>query len=355
MPRLNLHNIATRNQVLLERLKEGYSRQMVADVQKMVGKSVAYLRTLDTDTLQEVPMKEFKAQLAKLRQAETELLFEGVARQIEDWQLLTEQQVTAEQEVLQSMLPSGRVAPVSHIKAFKAVLQTPLGVDGQMLEPFVKGWAEGAVARSNNMLMKGWQEGKTVQEMVRQLRGTKAKLFKDGIVALESRHAKTIVRTATQHVASASRQELYKANPELVKQYQFVATLDNRTSAICRELDGAVFVVGEGPLPPQHPGCRSSTIPKLGSAFDIFDKGATRSSAEGYVDADLSYYQWLKKQDADFQDTALGKTRGKLFRDGGLTEKRFRELQLNANFEPMTISEMRKEAPQAFKNAGLSD
>lgn len=327
---------------------------MVADVVKMVGKSAAMLRQLDVEKIGEVPMKEFKAQLAQLRKAQTELMFEGVARQIEDWQLLTEQQVTAEQEVLQNLLTGGgKIAPVSEVVAFKAVLNTPLGVNGQMLEPFVRTWSEGAILKTNNLLMKGWQEGRTVQQMVWQLMGTRARQYKDGVVAIESRHAKTVVRTATQHVATAARMELYKANPELVKQYQFVATLDNRTSAVCRELDKEVFKVGEGPLPPQHPGCRSTTIPKLGSAFDIFDEGATRSSIDGYVDADLSYYEWLKKQDADFQDTALGKTRGKLFREGGLSETRFRALQLNANFEPMTIAEMKKAAPEAFKKAGL--
>jgi len=49
--------------------------------------------------------------------------------------------------------------------------------------------------------------------------------------------------------------------------------------------------------------------------------GATRFSrgADGdakYVPADMTYYEWLKTQPKEFQDDVLGKTRGKLFREG---------------------------------------
>ena len=53
---------------------------------------------------------------------------------------------------------------------------------------------------------------------------------------------------------------VYKANQEVTEEYRYVSTLDSRTSAVCRNLDGQVFKYNEGPTPPQHFGCRSTTV-----------------------------------------------------------------------------------------------
>lgn len=165
------------------------------------------------------------------------------------------------------------------------------------------------------------------------------------------KQAATVVRTAVQQVASTARQVTYEENADVVIGYEWLSTLDGKTSSICRALDGQTFKTGEGPLPPIHPNCRSSTVPTLDPAFDFLDKGATRSSADGYVDADLSYYDWLKTQNNEFQDHVLGPTRAKLFRDGGLTAKEFGSLQLDKNFDPITLNQMKQLEPLAFERA----
>lgn len=52
-----------------------------------------------------------------------------------------------------------------------------------------------------------------------------------------------------------------------VDQYQFMATLDDRTSDICGSLDGEIFDVKDAQegvnYPPMHPNCRSTTIPYI--------------------------------------------------------------------------------------------
>ncbi|MEX5734664.1 hypothetical protein [Providencia hangzhouensis] len=64
-------------------------------------------------------------------------------------------------------------------------------------------------------------------------------------------------------------------------------------------------------------------------------------------------YEWLTRQPAKRQDLILGPTRGKLFRDGGLSPERFAQLQLHKNFKPMTLKDMQKLAPEAFERAGI--
>jgi hypothetical protein len=166
------------------------------------------------------------------------------------------------------------------------------------------------------------------------------------------------VRTAVQHVSTVARETTLARNTDVLKGYEWVATLDKRTCPACRSLDGRQFKVGaKGPRTPLHIQCRCALMPVLLDKYAKLNRGATRASKgqEGgrQVPADLSYYDWLKTQPAAFQDEAIGPTRGQLFRDGGLSAKRFAELQIDKNFSPMTLEEMRSRNASAFKRAGL--
>ncbi len=95
----------------------------------------------------------------------------------------------------------------------------------------------------------------------------------------------------------------------------------------------------------------------LSETFDFLDKGAKRpskgESGTKQVNAETTYYSWLKTQPASFQDDILGPTKGKLFRNGGLDSTQFAKLELNKNYKPRTIEQMKIEAPEAFKKANL--
>ena len=202
----------------------------------------------------------------------------------------------------------------------------------------------------------GYFRGDTTQSIVRQIIGTRGMGYKDGHLAAIKRDATILVRTATQNMANIARQETYRENDDIIRGWQFVATLDDRTCPTCGPLDGNVYGLGEGPQPPIHPQCRCTSVPALDEAFAGLEKGATRVArdADGntvIVDADMTYYEWLKTQDADFQDAVLGKTRGALLRDGGLTAKRFAELNLGRDFKPRTLDEMRGMDDADFKRA----
>ena len=118
----------------------------------------------------------------------------------------------------------------------------------------------------------------------------------------------TLVRTSLNQVANASSQQTYEANQSVTSKYKYVATLDSRTSAICRALDGQEFVYGKGPVPPQHFNCRSTTVPiidyeRLGIEPP---KPGKRRSRDGLVPGDQTYGQWLNNQDDETIADALG-------------------------------------------------
>lgn len=73
-----------------------------------------------------------------------------------------------------------------------------------------------------------------------------------------------------------------------VDQYQFMATLDDRTSDICGALDGEIFDVKDAQegvnYPPMHPNCRSTTIPYI--------DGGVSSRVARNLDSGKSYSMW---------------------------------------------------------------
>ncbi|KQB53775.1 phage head morphogenesis protein [Pseudomonas endophytica] len=242
-----------------------------------------------------------------------------------------------------------------------AVLTNPLSVrgigGGKLLKAFIKGWTVAERDRVNGVIRQGFFEGQTNFEIIRNIRGTKAAGYKDGILATTSRNASTIVHTAIQHVSSQARMEVAKANTDVVQEIQMVATLDSKTSQLCRSMDKRKFPVDSGPRPPFHPNCRTTFI-LLTRLSETFTQGATRASVgdDGpkQVSASLDYYHWLQQQPAAFQDVAIGPVRAKLFREGGLSVERFAELQLDRNFTPLTLVQMKGLEPLAFERAGIN-
>jgi len=75
------------------------------------------------------------------------------------------------------------------------------------------------------------------------------------INTLQRRQLDTLVRTITNHTSSVARDQVYHANRDILDGYQWVATLDNRTTMICGSRDGKVYQEGIGPMPPAHWNC----------------------------------------------------------------------------------------------------
>ena len=159
--------------------------------------------------------------------------------------------------------------------------------------------------------------------------GTMAQQIAAGgeLTALADHQILTLVRTSINQVANSASMAVYENNQGISSQYEFVATLDSRTSAICRSLDGRKFEYGKGPEPPQHFNCRSTIVGVVdydglraqGFDFDPPEDGdrATkrdpRTGLPGQVPGDTTYGEWLYKQPKEYQESVLGKGRTKYF------------------------------------------
>jgi SPP1 gp7 family putative phage head morphogenesis protein len=238
-------------------------------------------------------------------------------------------------------------------KAYKEALANPVSATGDRFSDFLDGWAEKEVDAIDRLVSKGYTQGWTNDEMATAIRGTKAAEYADGLAPRLAANADTIVRTSVMHVANTAMEMTWAANSDIIEEEQVVATLDSRTTPGCRFLDGRRYPLGKGPSFPRHYNCRTIKVPVLNAQFAFLEEGSTRASAAGQVDANLTYYSWLKTQGEEFQIDALGPTRAQLFREGGLSAESFGRLNIGRNFEPMTLDEMRKKEPTAFKRAGL--
>jgi len=85
-----------------------------------------------------------------------------------------------------------------------------------------------------------------------------------------------------------------------VKKYQIVATLDMRTSDICRSEDGKIYDVDKAIVgvnyPPYHPFCRTTTVPYYDDAevgTRVARDPVTGRSYE--VPANMTYEEWYDK------------------------------------------------------------
>lgn len=261
---------------------------------------------------------------------------------------------------------------------------------GRILSDWAKDLAADDIRRIHNAVQVGMIQGEDMNTIARRVVGTQALSFSDGVTNMTRSQVQSITRTAVMSIANNSRQAWLADNSDIITQERFVATLDSRTSPVCRANDGKLYELGKGPMPPLHFNCRSLRIAaidgtlagdrpakpytqsqlvseyadqnKLGevkSRDDLpfgtktdFDKWSRRRIRElvGPVPAETTYQKWLEGQTSTFQDDVLGQTKAKLFRNGGLKLDRF----VNRQGDELTLGQLATKERDAFVAAGLN-
>ncbi|OKO89459.1 minor capsid protein [Geobacillus proteiniphilus] len=106
--------------------------------------------------------------------------------------------------------------------------------------------------------------------------------------------AEALVRTEANFFHNLAAHNSYRDAG--MEKYEILATLDMRTSDICRSMDGKVYEVKNykpgTTAPPFHVRCRTTTIPYFDESE--YTKGEKRQSMNGLVDS-VSYEEWYNK------------------------------------------------------------
>lgn len=353
-----LADLAIQNQALLERLKAGLFKDYDTVFPKVEAAIASTMAGARVQNLNELAKGKLDKLLLDLRSAQVQLYAKANTDLLEDLERVGGFAIGNEADGLNSLRGAAGLDDVDWTipkssATWKAVTSRPIQATGDLMKPFISKFTSKNMERAENAVRNGWAQGLTLGDVTRQIFGTKKNGYKDGITYMNRRGTQAMIRTATQHTAMTARSDFFNANDDLVQGYTYISTLDDRTTSICRSLDGKVFQMNEGPLPPQHVGCRSSITPKLGPEFDFLEEGATRSSANGYVDANTTYYDWLKGQNPDVVEDVLGKARAKLFLEGGMSADQFAKYNVTKNFKPLNLNELYAKNPAPFKKAGV--
>ena len=154
---------------------------------------------------------------------------------------------------------------------------------------------KGVAADLKEQMLIGLLTGKGEEEMAREI----ANKYAAG--AFEARR---LVRTESNFISGQMQLAAYKECKS--EEYDFVATLDLRTSEICRELDGKTFKIKDAKpgvnMNPMHPFCRSTTMIHMN---DELRKKLKRDAWDPVkeewkkVPATMSYKEWYKKNIAN--------------------------------------------------------
>jgi SPP1 gp7 family putative phage head morphogenesis protein len=135
------------------------------------------------------------------------------------------------------------------------------------------------------------------------MRGDNPKVLAAGIAqkfGVAKHKAERLVLTETAYFNAQGQKDAYKEMD--VEAVVFVATLDGRTSDVCRSMDGQIIAMKDYEpgvtVPPLHPFCRSTTAPWFDNDFTEVEFRASRDAAGKTVyevPADMTYPEWEEK------------------------------------------------------------
>jgi SPP1 gp7 family putative phage head morphogenesis protein len=166
--------------------------------------------------------------------------------------------------------------------------------------------------------------------------------YKDGAVHARDRSADAHISNSVYAGASDGRTTAYKEKG--IEKQRWLATLDDRTCAICGARDGKAYDIDDSPAQPAHTRCRCVYTPDV-------DTEARRGALVGEdvnkaytVKPGTTYEKWLSNQAAPVKKEILGKTRFDLYTRGELKLSRFSDPLTGKRYTIEQLETLEKEA-----------
>lgn len=308
-------------ELLLERAK--YERWVLAETQSLVDRE--FERVID-----KILSPEFR-NLTRFQQQRALQLFNELNRQIHSgYSGITQfhvkemsQYATLESEIADAVVRSmisdtpasyqvgtGAFLPRHTIQSIAA-----LPIQGLRIGEWFQAQANTMSLETRRIIQNGLVEGKGPIEISRRI-SADARTQGPVLSRRAINEARIVTRTTVTAVQSHAAQLSYENLPEDVSDsYRYVAVRDNRTTPICRALDGRIFRHDDPKkkIPPQHVGCRSGTIAL------VRDENGKLIEPAKFPHTFPSYDAWLRTQSVTEQNRILGPARADLWRSGKMT------------------------------------
>ena len=237
-------SMATRQQVMLERLKTGNVSHLETFLKDAAD---AIRKQLSKGELTAYSKARLEAQLTATRETLADIYGKAAKGIDDDLREYADYAGGAEARAMEALLKETvELAVPSPAQIYSAAYARPLGSGptAKMLEPFVQGWVSGSVDKVENALRLGYFQGKTNQQLTQELIGTARNKYRDGIIDATRRNGEMVVRTSMQHMAASARDAFVQANSDIITQVEWVSTLDSRTTQQCFPAETPVTALG---------------------------------------------------------------------------------------------------------------
>jgi hypothetical protein len=253
-----------------------------------------------------------------------------------------------------------------HINQSIMILTSGTTAQAGVWTKYLKDNTDAAAKAINGAIWDGYTSGLTNQQISKQIRGTynrNTKMYQGGILQGRVRaQADALVRTGTNHFSNQARDRTYQANADVLQDRILIATLDSRTTLLCRGRHLKSWDINDLNYPrlPFHFNERSVYVVKA-KGIDALD-GSIPSKGGKLVDgklvnsikpidADTTMDTWLRGQPKQFVVDSIGKSRAELFLKGKLPIEKFTDL----TGRTLTLDQLKSvEANEkAFRLSGL--
>lgn len=316
-----LESLLLRNTIDIDAAGKGVREELVKLLDNALGKIITRLENLDQDRVftrrrLEALKREIAGTLSKLDDKYNAVLTDARRRVIEAEYGSLAPVLAAEtgKEIL-SRIP---------IKTVESLLERPLF--GNRMERWVQVHLKGVEKRARQELADAVINGESIGKVNRRLRKS---------LGISRRNADILSRTALLKASHDARAQLYNNNRDVIKGYEYVATLDSRTCPICFPDDGKRAKKRSSlPQPPRHPRCRCIIRPltRFSDKFPSDRPAVTKVETKVVKHRDgttstkfrplevsfdhKTYEQFFRSQPESWQRDVLGSARFRLWKDG---------------------------------------
>ena len=242
-------------------------------------------------------LKKINEKLVKIRAQ----AFADAQKSIEDEsKKLSENEVKWAKRVSKEMTGEGKLKEPSET-LLSRVVENSLS-SGRTLQQWFLKIAFDDAARVETVVQQGFSSGLSIDEIVRQIIGTKANDYRDGIFNTTRNEANNIARTICNGIANSAKMAFYQANDDVITGVEILSTLDGRTCPVCASLDRKRYKMDETPPSlPLHHQCRCVLLP-VTPASDFADEQRPMANADFMAEAKRNYS--AKYPDKNFDDLA---------------------------------------------------
>ena len=343
----NLLDGVTRHQIFVQRYAAGREREAAAVIEKLINTVNSRLAS----DITEFSRGRLEAILFDLEQYAKATLAGYTATTVEEALKFAQYEIGFNERLLGQNISASLTVPAPN-QVSAAMFSSVMQVEpkrGYTIEQALRMFEGKKSAQIVDTIRSGVILGDTRQQITSALMNLKG---------LEKQQAATLTRTITNHVSTEARSLFMAENEDVLEGYEWVATLDSRTSLICASRDGTVYPFTNDPTrspkPPAHFSCRSTIVPKVKDEFDLTGgrvgvRPAIGADGVEQVRGSTDYQSWLSRQPKAFQVEVLGKERAELFRKGDLKLTNF----VDSAGDTITLERLRELEPLAFQKAGV--